>query len=264
MMTCASRCQQRTRARGGKACLITIRYCFVSKSSLRAPGAAGQIAGAQVRIEVPEESGTRGPAGTMPGAMSPRPAGRPRSERADQAIIDAALQLFAESGPEGLCIEQVAVRAGVGKATIYRRWPGKEDLLLDALGALGALHAPLPAPQGKSVRSDLIALLEAMCRDSADPRRARELALLQGEGRRYPRLMSRCAETVVEPRREVLRSVLRRGVATGELREDTDVEAAMLLLSGAVLAQARPRPPRPDTRFARRVVDELLRGLAAR
>ena len=67
--------------------------------------------------------------------------GRPRSEQADQAIIDAALSLFAESGPEGLCIERVAARAGVGKATIYRRWPGKEDLLLDAIAAL---KAPMP------------------------------------------------------------------------------------------------------------------------
>ncbi|HEY4851574.1 MAG TPA: helix-turn-helix domain-containing protein, partial [Streptosporangiaceae bacterium] len=81
-------------------------------------------------------------------AASPDPAhhrrpGRPRSEQADRAIIEAALSLFAESGPDGLCIEQVAARAGVGKATIYRRWPGKEDLLLDALAAL---KTPLPEP----------------------------------------------------------------------------------------------------------------------
>src|SRR5215472_3964049 len=88
-----------------------------------------------------------------------RKAGRPRSEQADRAIIEAALDLFAESGPEGLCIERVAARAGVGKATIYRRWPGKEDLLLDALAAL---TVPLPAPKGVSVREDLAALVDAM------------------------------------------------------------------------------------------------------
>ena len=53
--------------------------------------------------------------------------------------------MFAESGPEGLCIETVAARAGVGKATIYRRWPGKEELLLDAIGTLST---PLPEPPG--------------------------------------------------------------------------------------------------------------------
>jgi len=185
--------------------------------------------------------------------------GRPRSEQAERAIIDAALSLFAESGPDGLCMEQVAARAGVGKATIYRRWPGKEDLLLDALAAL---KTPLPEPRGRSVREDLVAVLDAMCGDTADPRRARQLSLLQGEGAKYPRLMARLIETVVEPPREVVRSVLRRGVATGELREDTDVEAALYLLRGAALASTGHSEPIPRD-YARRVVDSLLRGLAA-
>src|SRR5215469_1237310 len=115
----------------------------------------------------------------------PRRPGRPRSEQADQAILSAALDLFAKSGPDALCIEQVAAKAGVGKATIYRRWPGKEDMLLDALGNLGT---DLPTPQGRSVRADLVALLNAICKEAADPRRARLFALLQGEGLRYPRL----------------------------------------------------------------------------
>jgi AcrR family transcriptional regulator len=196
----------------------------------------------------------------MQGVSTRRP-GRPRSEEADRAIIEAALSLFAESGPEGLCIERVAARAGVGKATIYRRWPGKEDLLLDAMAAL---KLPLPEPKGTSVREDLVAILDAMLLEFADRRRARQLALLQGEGAKYPRLMSRYLETVVEPRREVIRSALRRGVATGELREDTDVEVATLMLGGTVVARSRDGEPPVDRRFARQVVDELLRGLSAR
>ena len=191
---------------------------------------------------------------------SPRGPGRPRSERADQAILSAALDLFADCGPDALCIEQVAAKAGVGKATIYRRWPGKEDMLLDAVSTL---RTQLPEPQGRSVRADLIALLNAICRDAADRRRARLFALLQGEGSRYPRLMATYIETVVQPRRDVVRSVLRRGVATGELREDTDIEAASFLLDGAVLASMYGPGP-TDARYARRVVEELLRGLAAR
>jgi AcrR family transcriptional regulator len=194
-------------------------------------------------------------------AEAARRPGRPRSERADRAIIDAALSLFAESGPEGLCIERVAARAGVGKATIYRRWPGKEDLLLDAIAAL---KAPLPEPAGRSVREDLVTLLGVMCQETADPRRARQFALLLGEGAKYPRLMARYMETVVEPRREVIRAVLRRGVATGELRPGLDVDAALFMLIGAVLArrghEQEPLPPG----YPELVVDELLRGLAAR
>src|SRR5262245_51396421 len=103
---------------------------------------------------------------TLPGL---RRRGRPRSAQAEQAVLAAALDLIAERGPEGLGIEQVAARAGVGKATIYRRWRGKEDMLLDAIGSLGS---DIPVPQGRSVRADLVALLDAFCREAADPRRA--------------------------------------------------------------------------------------------
>jgi len=202
------------------------------------------------------------PATTQAGSAAgePRRPGRPRSEQADHAILAAALDLFAESGPDALCIEQVAARAGVGKATIYRRWPGKEDMLVDALGSLGT-H--LPVPQGRSVRADLVALLNAICKEAADPRRSRLFALLQGEGVRYPRLMAKYVETVVRPQRDVVRSILRRGVATGELRENTDIDAATFLLNGAVLASMYGPEP-TDARYAKRVVEELLRGLAAR
>jgi AcrR family transcriptional regulator len=187
--------------------------------------------------------------------------GRPRSERADRAIIDAALELYAETGPEGLCIEKVAARAGVGKATIYRRWPGKEDLLLDAIASL---KAPLPEPAGRSVREDLVALLGAIRDAVADPRRAREFALLLGEGAKYPRLMARYVETVLEPRREVIRSVLRRGVATGELRASVDIDAALFMLTGAVIARGKYEPDSMPPGYVERVVDELLLGLAPR
>ncbi len=197
---------------------------------------------------------------TSAGPAGPRRRGRPRSPAAEKAILAAALDLFAERGPDALGIEQVAARAGVGKATIYRRWHGKEDMLLDAVASLGS---QLPVPQGRSVRADLIVILDWICKEAADPRRARLFALLQGEGARYPRLLARYVETVVSPRREVVASVLRRGVATGELREDTDIDAATTLLNGAVLASMSGQP-QVDTRYARRVVEELMRGLGAR
>ncbi len=198
---------------------------------------------------------------TSEASRGPRRPGRPRSERADRAIIDAALSVFAESGIEGLCIETVAARAGVGKATIYRRWPGKEDLLLDAIGAL---QAPLPEPAGRSVREDLVMVLSAMRDAVADPRRVREFALLLGEGAKYPRLMARYVETMLEPRREVIRSVLRRGIATGELRAGADIEAALFMLTGAVIARGKYDPGSMPPGYVERVVDELLLGLAPR
>jgi len=191
----------------------------------------------------------------------PRHVGRPRSMQAERAIIAAALDEFAETGPQGLCIEKVAAKAGVGKATIYRRWPGKEDLLLDAIAAMGT---PLPQPKGESVREDLAALLDAMGRECGDPRWARQFALLLGDGVAYPRLLERYLDTVVEPRREVVRAVLLRGVATGELREEANVEAAVDMLTGAILARPRLGRDQLDRGYARRIVDELLIGLASR
>jgi AcrR family transcriptional regulator len=187
--------------------------------------------------------------------------GRPRSERAEQAILDATLEAIAERGVDGVGCEDVAARAGVGKATLYRRWPGKEDLLI---AAFASLKSPLPEPRGESAREDLIAMLDVMASDADDPRYARQFALLHGEGERYPRLVKRYKEQVVEPRRELIRSVLRRGVATGELRADTDVEIAMLTLTGAVMARGKHDRTPAEPRFATRVVDELLRGIGAR
>jgi AcrR family transcriptional regulator len=192
---------------------------------------------------------------------SVRRPGRPRSEAAEQAIIEATLDLFAEQGFEGVCVELVAARAGVGKATIYRRWPNKEELLL---AALGSLKSPYPEPAGVSVRDDLLAIVQVMCADKADPRKARRYALLLGEGEKYPRLMARYKAEVVEPRRDMIRAVIRRGIETGELRPDTDVEISMLTLTGAIMAQEKSVGGTLDGDFAIRLVDGLLLGCSAR
>ena len=193
-------------------------------------------------------------------AIARRP-GRPRSERAERAILEAALELFGESGVAGVGIEAVAARAGVGKATIYRRWPGKEDLLLDALSLL---KSPLPEPHGQSVHEDLVAMLRVMCQDAADPTRMRRYALLLGEGEKYPRILQRYKETVVEPRREVIRSVLCRGIASAELRPDADIEVAVAMLTGAVMSQGKHYPELIPADYPERVADHVLLGLAPR
>jgi AcrR family transcriptional regulator len=186
--------------------------------------------------------------------------GRPRSERAEQALLDATIEALGERGIDGVRCEDVAARAGVGKATLYRRWPGKEDLLI---AAFAAMKHPLPQPRGESVREDLIALLTAIAADADDPRIAQQFALLHGAEERYPRLVARYTEEIVEPRRDSVRAVLRRGIETGEIRPDTDIEVAMLLLTGAVMARGKHdrTPAAPD--FVEHAIDELLQGIAA-
>jgi AcrR family transcriptional regulator len=110
-------------------------------------------------------------AGPVPDCGAARRPGRPRSEQAEQAILDATLEAVGDRGIDGVSCEDVAARAGVGKATLYRRWPGKEDLLI---AAFAALKRPLPEPRGESVRADLIAMLEVMAEDAEDPRFAQQ------------------------------------------------------------------------------------------
>ena len=193
-------------------------------------------------------------------AGAPRLPGRPRSTRADEAIIEAVLDLLGEGTPiELVSIEAVATRAGVGKATIYRRWPNKDALLLDAVRAL---KGPVPEPAGLSLRDDLVMLARAMGRNR-DPRVARIMPCLIPEMHRNPE-QYRLYQEFVEQRRAVTRRVLERGVQTGELRADLDIELAMTLLAGPILIQRLMRwhPDLDDETLPERVVDAVLAGIA--
>ena len=214
---------------------------------------------ADLAVEDQAKDAVAGPDHGPASAAPARKPGRPRSEQAEQAIIKAALELFAEKGPDGLCVEAVAARAGVGKATVYRRWKNKEDLLL---AALGSLKSPLPDADTGSVRDDLIAMVTVMSQDAVDPARQRQFTLLLGEGEKYPKLMARFAETVVEPRRDIMRNALRRGIEAGQIRPGLDIEVAMLTLTGAAMSRGRCEIIPHDGEFAERVVDSLLLGFA--
>jgi AcrR family transcriptional regulator len=197
---------------------------------------------------------------TAPADQDRKAPGRPRSARADEAIIDAVLDLMAEGvGADTLSIEAVAARAGVGKATIYRRWPNKEALIVDAVTSL---KGPLPPVRGESVRDDLVALMSRMGQNTGR-KSATIMSCLLPELHRS-KIMSGCYQSVIEPRRAVMRQVIQRGVETGELRPDLDVELALALLSGPVLVQQVLQwNPQLDTGdLAARVVDAVLAGIA--
>lgn len=191
-----------------------------------------------------------------------RTPGRPRSAQADEAIIEAVLDLLGEgSTVEALSIEAVAARAGVGKATIYRRWPGKEALIIDAVATI---KGQLATPAGTSVRDDLVTLLSPTPR-KPDQRTNRIMSSLVPEVHTSPERY-RLYQSLVEPRRQAVREVLRRGVQTGELRADIDIEATLAVLIGPVLIQRMLRwhPDLDDAQLPAQVVDTVLVGLAAR
>jgi AcrR family transcriptional regulator len=192
---------------------------------------------------------------------APRSPGRPRSTRADEAIIEAVLDLLAAGSTiESLSIEAIAAKAGVGKATIYRRWSGKDALLVDALRTLKG--AP-PVPAGVSVRDDMVLLVGWTGRND-DPRATKIMPCLVPEVHRS-REQYALYQELVEPRREAMRQVLRRGVKTGELREDIDIELTLALLTGPVLMQRllKWHPGLDESKLPERVVDALLAGIGA-
>jgi AcrR family transcriptional regulator len=199
--------------------------------------------------------------GVEPADTDRKGPGRPRSARVDQAIISAVLALLAEgTTAEALSIEAVAARAGVGKATIYRRWPNKDALLVDAVASL---KGPPPQIAGESVRDDLVILLRPFGR-SAVPRASKVLPCLISELKRSP-MLHQAYQRVTEPRRELMRGVLHRGIASGELRADIDLEVIVAMLFGPMVAQSvfNWNPELDREKLPERLVDAIWPAIAA-
>lgn len=187
--------------------------------------------------------------------------GRPRNSKADEAIIEATIALLAAGlSAAALSIEAVAAKAGVGKATIYRRWPNKEALLIDAVATM---KGPVPELKGESARDDLVALVAANWTNRAK-RYGKVTACLLPQYSRDEQ-MRRVYQAITEPRREAMRRVLRHGIETGELRPDLDVELTLLMLSGPSVVQnmLHFNPNVPEEGFPEALVDALLRGIGA-
>ncbi|MEU3848182.1 TetR/AcrR family transcriptional regulator [Streptomyces sp. NPDC029554] len=188
------------------------------------------------------------------------PRGRPRSEAVERAIIEGVMQLLEEGVPLAeLSIERVARTAGVGKATIYRRWSGKEELFVDVVRAAEPSDPPLP---GTSMRDDLVVLLEQMRRRGLAKRSSAILHSVHAQMKSSPKIWAAYHAIVVEPRRRLGLEVLRRGQENGELRTDVDLELLNDLFVGPLLVRSvlHPDADLPEG-LAEQVVDTLLEGL---
>lgn len=167
-------------------------------------------------------------------APEPRRPGRPRSARAERAIHDAALELLVEQGYEGMTIEAVATRAGVGKATIYRRYDGKESLVAAALRTLNPSPS-LPLPDTGSVRGDLRFLVDVLARSTLSSVLGPMIVRVASAAISNPDLQSIFLENVIAPRHAAAYAILRRGVERGELRSDLDLSLMLDLIVGPII-----------------------------
>jgi AcrR family transcriptional regulator len=193
---------------------------------------------------------------------TPRAGGRPRDPKLDRAILDAALTLLADGGYDGLTIEAVAAAAGVGKASVYRRFAGKEELVIEAVASLTEQPEPVV---GEGVRDELVTLLEVIRRKSDSSLAGKIFPRLLGASAENPELMRRYREQVLDPRRRRFLDVLRRGVDEGLIRPDVDLEHAADLLVGPMAYRnlIRTDPP-PGPELAGRIVDDVLVALGPR
>lgn len=184
------------------------------------------------------------------GTAGGRARGRPRDERAGRAILDSALALLAEVGPTGLSVDEVAARAGVSKATIYRRFPSKDDLVVASLSGL-VVATPDDLPAG-TVDERLSFLVRHWWDSHAQTPNGLVFHRVLAHAKSNPRLFEAFYDEVIEPRRDLFRHVLRDAVEAGELRADADLELVVTLVIGTSVyvnqTRSAGRDPAPGTR----------------
>ena len=184
-------------------------------------------------------------------------AGRPRSGRVHQAILQAALEEVAERGYEGLTIEGIAARAGVGKATVYRRWRNRDEVL-------AAAAATFVRSTGVPDSGDAVSDLRYLLHSTISVFRGFAGRVLPGLISAVPRsagLAAAVREAFVESRRDAVRAVVERAIRRGEFRPDTDVELALDLLTAPLFYRLLITGGRVDEEVAPSVVDMVLRGI---
>jgi AcrR family transcriptional regulator len=187
--------------------------------------------------------------------------GRPRSEKAHRAILEAAAELLLEKGLAAVSMDAVAARAEVSKATIYRWWPTKETLALDAL-----YHewAGVPAARDTgSLRGDLLSLLRPWVRLASKRPYGRAIAALVTEAQTDPAFAQQYRARFVEPRREQARAIFRRATERGEIPADTKIEVALDLLYGPVYHRLLHGHAPLSDQFVRDVIDTTLHGITS-
>jgi len=172
-------------------------------------------------------------------------------------ILDAACALLMERGYQRMTVDEVAERAGVGKATVYRRWPSKEELAHDALQRI--FDVEVPEPDTGSLRDDLIAVYRATLEFANSPIGEQFLRLVAGEASR-DEWAARLYREMYERRRTIAREKFQRAMARGELRADLDPDQLLDSLPGLLVVRALCRLPMPPPEDARRMVDALLDG----
>jgi AcrR family transcriptional regulator len=187
--------------------------------------------------------------------------GRPRNVQAQQAIIAATFALLATEGFDGMSIEAIAARAGVGKKTIYRWWDSKEALVIDVIKSLHQTQAPVI--DTGSLRADLIAMLSNASQVVNGPDIKGLVVSLLGVMINHPEIYQAFYDQAIAPRFQVVVQMIQQAQARGEVRQDIDANEIIGLLAGPIwnhmLFGTRNIPLAPD--LPEKIVDMVLQGI---
>ena len=191
-----------------------------------------------------------------------RTRGRTRDTRTTEAILEAAMAMLVEKGLTGFTIEGLAARAGVGKATIYRWWPSRGAVALDAF--LAAVEPQVPYPDTDDFPTSLRTQVTALVRVFGETPVGPVVRALIGEAQRDPDLAEAFRARWLEARRTVGRAVFAQAQRSGQIRDDLEIETAIDLIYGAVYFRLMTSHAPMDDEFVTNLIDYALRGLAPR
>src|ERR1700758_746685 len=186
--------------------------------------------------------------------------GRPRSEQSRSAVLRATSELIHEVGLRAMTTDQIASRSGVSKATIYKWWPNKYGVAVEAF--LSEMATKSPDPDTGSAEEDFRRALRGLIRFYRS-KSGRAYAQLIGEAQYDPQIRVELRDQLIGPRRELMRAILDRGVERGELRPDVDPEVAIDLIFGPAMYRLVGGHAPLDRRAADAIVDAAMRGLAS-
>ena len=201
------------------------------------------------------------PQGVAPTAAPVRrKRGRPRDPEADGRILDAAAELILAHGFDNMTVDDVAARARVGKATVYRRWAKKEDLAVAAMGQL--YDAQMPVADTGSIKGDLRSMFTQVLTFANSEQGAAYIRTCIAESVRDPRIAAlyRTANNHAEAG---ARTVFLRAIDRGEVRRDANVSVAVQIMAGILTVRTITEMSIPEPSEVDSLVDLVLRGVAS-
>jgi AcrR family transcriptional regulator len=184
--------------------------------------------------------------------------GRPRDPRTDERIIQAAAELLRERGFERMTVDDVAARAGVGKATVYRRWPSKDDLAVAAMERLYSVE--MPQPDTGSIRGDLAESYRAVLTFVGSPQGSAYLKMSIAESVRDERIAA-LYRRATERAEDQARQMYLRAIDRGEVRSDLDLDCCVQWLGGLIAVRAITNRPLPTLDDVPHLVEMTIRGI---